>query len=100
MTSQIRDHMCFLDILILDQLYCPKKIKKKPLLFWVVQPISIEYWDLMLTTSFVFVDVTVRVKFGLVRLPYSLFTMLVLLVFIELLGDRSCDLTSGTVGVL
>ena len=43
---------------------------------------------------------TFRSKFGLVRLPRPLFTALVLLVFTEILGDRSRDLTSGTVGEL
>ena len=42
----------------------------------------------------------VKTKFGLVELPCPLFTMLVVLSFTELLGDRSHYLTSGTVGEL
>ena len=43
---------------------------------------------------------TVVTKCGLVRFPCPLFTALVLLVFIEILEDRSHDLTLGIVGEL
>ena len=52
--------------------------------------------SLMSTPAIVFVVVTVRTKFGLVGLPCPLFTALVLLVFIELLVDKSLYLTSST----
>ena len=42
---------------------------------------------------------TIGTKCGLVILPCLLFTVLVLLIFIEILGDRSHDLTYRIVGV-
>ena len=54
----------------------------------------------MSAPAIVFVVGTVETKFGLVGLPYSLFTVLVVLIFIELLGYRFGDLTSCTVDML
>ena len=56
--------------------------------------------SLMLAPTIVFVVGIVRTKFGLVELPCPLFTVLVILVFTESIGDMSCDLSSGTVGEL
>ena len=56
--------------------------------------------SLMSAPAIVFVFGTIKTKFGLVELPCPLFTVLVVLVFTELLGDMSHDLTSGTVGEL
>ena len=42
----------------------------------------------------------VGTKCGLFGLPFSLFTALVILVFIEILGDRPRDITSSTIGDL
>ena len=52
----------------------------------------------MSVPSIGFVGGTVGTKFGLVVLPCPLFTTLVLLAFIEILRERSHDLTYGTVG--
>ena len=55
---------------------------------------SIRLTDIVLTAG------TLGTKCGLVRLPCPLFTTLVLLIFTKILGDRSRDLTYGTVGEL
>ena len=52
----------------------------------------------MLAPAIVIATGTIRTKFGLVRLPCPLFIVLVVLVFTESLGDRSRNLTSGSVG--
>ena len=48
--------------------------------------------------AIVFATGTVETKFGLVKIPCPIFTVLVVVVFTELLGERYGDLTSGTVG--
>ena len=54
----------------------------------------------MSSLTIVFTVGIVETKFGLVRLPCLLFIVLIVLVFIESLGDRSLNITSGTVGEL
>ena len=63
-------------------------------------PFPLNIGSLMSAPTTIFVAGRVRTKFGLVRLPYPLFTVLLLLVFTKSLGDRSRNLTSGTVGEL
>ena len=54
----------------------------------------------MSALAIVIIHGTARTKFGLVELPCLLFTVLVVLVFVELLGDRSGDITSSIEGEL
>ena len=51
----------------------------------------------MSAPAIVFAAGTVETKFWIVELPCLLFTALVLLVFTEVLGDKSLVLTSGEV---
>ena len=53
--------------------------------------------NLMSAPAIVFIAGTVRTQFWLVDLPCPLFTMLVLLVFTNSLGDKSLDITSRDV---
>ena len=45
-TSQSRDHLCFLYVFILDLLHSPYGFIEKPMFLWVLQPISIKYRQL------------------------------------------------------
>ena len=46
MTSQIRDTLWFPYVLILDLSHSSYGFTEKPMLWWVFQPIPIEYWQL------------------------------------------------------
>ena len=67
------------------------------MLLWVFQPIPLNIGNLMSAPAIVFATSTVETKFRLAGLPCPIFTALVLIVFIELLGDKSLDITFGEV---
>ena len=61
------------------------------------KPFPLNIGNLMSTPAIIFAIGTVEIKVCLVGLYFLLFTALVVLIFIELLGDRSLDLTSTEV---